>query len=67
MTGMCPHCGELFERGRRKTVPVHASLLGDGPGYVRCEGSQQTWRNPESDARPLWNGKPNPHYGKREQ
>lgn len=54
---MCPHCGELFKMGI--LIPYH-----DWPkptGQV-CPGSKQNPRNPESDARPLWNGERNPHF-----
>lgn len=51
MTGMCPHCGDI--------VAVVNTLTVDHDG---CPGSQQIPRCAESDARPLWNGEPNPHF-----
>lgn len=53
---MCPHCGKLFV-GLPPQVPTH-----DYPPPCRsvCPGSGQVPRNPESDARLLWNGEPNP-------
>lgn len=55
---MCPHCGELVYTRRRLTA-VHR--LEADPDRDTCPGSQQIPRNPESDRRPLWNGRPNPH------
>jgi hypothetical protein len=54
---MCPHCGKLVRPGT--LVPVH-----DWPILCRqmCPGSGQIPRNPESDARPLWNGERNEHF-----
>lgn len=53
---MCPHCGKLFDWASK--VPTH-----DYPPPCRsvCPGSGQLPRNPETDRRPLWSGKPNPH------
>lgn len=53
---MCPYCGDLF-RARTGLIPEH------GVG-ANCLGSLQIPRNPESDGRPLWNGKSNPHFYK---
>ena len=56
--GMCPHCGE--EVGvKNGLTPYH-----DWPKPTRkvCPGSKQVPRNAESDARPLWNGKPNERF-----
>ena len=58
MTGMCPHCGELFPISDRDLVPIHYDLR---PVRVVCPGTGQIWRNPQSDARPLWSGEPNPN------
>ena len=57
---MCPHCGRLFNKAVAGLIPVH-----DWPPLCRqvCPGSGQIPRCPESDARPLWNGEPNPHFG----
>lgn len=56
--GMCPHCGQTF-RSLSTLIPTH-----DWPPLTRqvCPGSQQIPRCAESDGRPLWNGKPNPHF-----
>lgn len=59
MSGMCPYCGAIVAIAGGLTV-VH-SVEGDPV----CQGSQQHARNPESDGRPLWSGKPNPHFGRR--
>jgi len=57
---MCPHCGALVECGADSLTPYH-----DWPIPTRqvCPGSKQNPRCAESDARPLWNGQPNPHFG----
>jgi len=55
MTGMCPHCGAIVRIGHTLTV---RHLAKGEP----CPGSRQNPRNPESDARPLWNGERNPHF-----
>jgi hypothetical protein len=57
---MCPHCGKLVKTA--PLVPTH-----DWPATIRqvCPGSGQIPRCAESDARPLWNGEPNPHFGVR--
>jgi hypothetical protein len=52
---MCPHCGHLF--GSSMLIPNHFNEDEN----VYCPGSKQHPRNPLSDARPLWNGQPNPH------
>jgi len=59
---MCPHCGKLFARAGLALIPIHADH-GNGDRPRECPGSGQLPRNPESDRRPLWNGKPNPHLG----
>jgi hypothetical protein len=62
---MCPQCGRLFERDelvRRELIPEHPEAMGVICG---CPGSRQAPRNAESDRRPLWNGKPNPHLQER--
>ena len=59
LTQMCPHCGYLLGAVLDLTT-VHA-VDGD-PGKGVCPGSQQIPRCAESDGRPLWNGKPNPHF-----
>ena len=58
MTGMCPHCGEEVE------VKDSLTAYHDYPKPCRvvCPGSKQHPRNAESDARPLWNGKPNTRF-----
>lgn len=56
MTLMCPYCGDLCGVGSDTLTNVH--WLMDA---VVCPGSQQNPRCAQSDARPLWNGKPNPH------
>jgi hypothetical protein len=59
---MCPHCGALLPL-RNGKVAVHRPGSSEPTpllsGY--CPGSQQNPRCPWSDARPVWNGKPNPH------
>ena len=57
MTGMCPHCGRIVRLSNGHLTYKH--MEHGGPGY--CPGGQQNPRCAESDARPLWNGKPNPH------
>lgn len=54
---MCPHCGEI--------VPVKGLTAWhfERETQKNCPGSQQVPRCAESDRRPLWNGKPNPHFG----
>lgn len=54
MTGMCPYCGRIVRVRRSWTASHHNQVES-------CPGSGQPPRNPESDGRPLWNGKPNPH------
>jgi len=56
-SSMCPHCGELFSPC--DLIPTH-----NWPKPTRqvCPGSGQIPRDPISDGRPLWNGKPNPHF-----
>lgn len=58
MTGMCPHCGEEVE------VKGDLTAYHDYPKPLRiiCPGSMQYPRCAESDARPLWNGKPNTRF-----
>lgn len=60
MTGMCPHCGEIV------ALKEGLTKYHDWPRPTRqvCPGSRQIPRNPESDGRPLWNGKSNPHFYK---
>lgn len=53
--GMCPHCGVIY-RLKRSLTPIHGYENQD------CPGSQQNPRNPDSDARLLWNGKLNKHF-----
>lgn len=57
LTGMCPHCGTIVKLEQTLTA------YHDWPLFTRqvCPGSRQNARCAESDARPLWNGKPNPH------
>lgn len=57
MTGMCPHCGKII-RLKHSLITVH-----NYPKFTRqvCPGSKQNSRSPDSDLRPLWNGKGNPH------
>ncbi len=52
---MCPRCGEVVVL-KDNLTPYH-----DWPKPARrvCPGSKQIPRCAESDARPLWNGKPN--------
>ena len=59
MSDMYPHCGALV------TVNGGLTAYHDWPVLTRqvCPGSEQNPRCAESDARPLWNGKPNPHLG----
>ena len=54
---MCPQCGELFGTLRRGMIPEHYPP----ESRQKCPGTGQAPRNPASDLRPLWNGKPNPH------
>lgn len=59
---MCPHCGAIVRLAPSGLTTVHAiegKALADGP----CPGSGQIPRCALSDARPLWNGEPNPHFG----
>lgn len=53
--GMCPHCGRIVELG-----PTLIKMHADEQDVI-CPGAYQKPRNPEADARPLWNGQPNPH------
>jgi hypothetical protein len=55
-TGMCPHCGAVVAVSDGHLTDYH-----DWPKPTRqvCPGSKQIPRCAESDARPLWNGKPN--------
>lgn len=62
---MCPQCGELTGMTREGLVPEHAAQEGE-PGPL-CMGSMQNPRNPESDGRPLWNGKSNPHFYRNQE
>ncbi len=57
-TGMCPYCGTIV------TIRNGLTTTHDWPPMTRqvCPGTRENHRNPESDGRPLWNGKPNPHY-----
>lgn len=54
---MCPHCGRIVAiiRGLTARHDNH-----NNSGF--CKGSRQIARCAESDGRPLWNGKPNPHF-----
>ena len=68
---MCPHCGWLYDPQQfskpgddgRPFALVPGHDYGDGSGRYpfSCPGSSQAPRNQESDRRPLWNGRPNPH------
>lgn len=60
--GMCPHCGTIVRVGGGLTV-TH-----DWPPFTRqvCPGSGENPRCAASDGRPLWNGKPNPHFRGKE-
>ncbi len=51
---MCPHCGWKFDAAQCKgLVPPH--MWERGPkDCIRCPGSEQAPRNPDSDRRPLW-------------
>lgn len=62
LTGMCPHCGAIVGLSEGGLTTTH-----DWPKPTRqvCPGSQQNPRCAESDHRPLWNGKPNPHLEPR--
>ncbi len=63
---MCPQCGLLFARKdlvHETLIPEHTEQVG--PDLLTCRGTEQHPRNPESDGRILWNGKPNPHYYRR--
>jgi len=57
MTGMCPHCGRIVRLSNGHLTYLHIDESGVGD----CPGSRQNPRCAESDRRPLWNGKPNPH------
>lgn len=59
-TGMCPHCGEEVGLAEGGLTEYH-----DWPKPTRqvCPGSGQNPRCAESDARPLWNGRPNLRFG----
>lgn len=50
--GMCPHCGKVFDKASN-LVPNHAYPETPVGGRL-CPGSEQNWRNPLSDKRPLW-------------
>ncbi len=56
---MCPHCAALCGVGNDSLTPYHNYPL---PTRQVCPGSKQNARCAESDARPLWNGEPNPHF-----
>lgn len=58
MKQMCPHCGGLVGVTKSGLTYQH---FGFDTGLA-CPGSRQNPRCPESDARPLWNGKSNPHF-----
>ena len=60
---MCPHCGASFRTPPNRLAPMHGEQFEDGSLGLLCPGSAQRVRNPESDARPLWNGNPNPYVG----
>lgn len=55
--GMCPHCGRI----------VRVTTGGLTYRHFDCPGSRQNPRCAESDARPLWNGKPNPHLAREDR
>lgn len=55
---MCPHCGALVDVGKDGLTAYH----GYPKAVSLCPGSKQNPRNPESDARPLWNGEPNHRF-----
>lgn len=62
-TAMCPHCGEDVPIKRGLTIE-HSVFVGNPlDPWAWCPGSRQNPRCAESDARPLWNGKPNPRFG----
>lgn len=54
---MCPSCGFIFET-EGSIIPDHSPAP---PTREVCAGSGQHARNPDTDRRFLWNGKPNPH------
>lgn len=61
--GMCPHCGE-------DVVVVNGLTSVHLEGHIiqhPCPGSEQNARCAESDGRPLWNGKPNLRYYRRQE
>lgn len=56
---MCPSCGHLFTNtSLTRLIPIH---VAEGDSGI-CAGSEQIPRCAESDRRPLWNGRPNPHF-----
>ena len=61
-TGMCPHCGAIVRVANGGLTYRHGIDDEHGRTIVPCPGSQQNPRCAESDARLLWNGKPNPHF-----
>lgn len=62
MSGMCPHCGRIVRLSSGHLTYLHI----DDSGVGDCPGSRQNPRCAESDRRPLWNGKPNPHIAPKE-
>lgn len=56
---MCPHCGARVSVGVDGLTAYHTS---PPRSCFICPGSKQNPRCAESDARPLWNGEPNPHF-----
>lgn len=71
---MCPHCGWQYDPAEwskklkpgtespHELVPYHDECP---PFRAVCPGSKQHPRNPEADARPLWNGHPSPLVGEK--
>lgn len=57
MRSMCPSCGFIFDT-ETSIIPDHSPAP---PTREVCAGSDQHARNPDTDRRPLWNGRPNPH------
>jgi len=58
---MCPHCGRLVPLAESGLTSFHY----EPTPYVtqgECPGVGQHPRCAESDARPLWNGKPNRRF-----
>lgn len=63
---MCPHCGWRYSPPFNAGVPHQCTVRvpwhpeevdGGYPNYVECPGARSVPRNPDTDLRPLGNGK----------